>query len=361
MCPEGTIELYVPAPWRIIHRGRPSTDPLLDSREDSIHHSPGERTMAHDPHHHEHSAGSRIGFAFWLNLVFALLEVGGGIWTNSVAVLSDAFHDFGDSVALGLTWHFARVSERKGDETFTFGYRRFSLLGALIMSFVLFAGGFVVLSQAIGRLLSPEVSNARGMIYLAVAGVAANGLAALRTHSGRSLSERVVTWHFVEDVLGWLSVLVAGVVISFTEIRALDPALSILITLYVLWNVGRRLRETLVILLQGTPQDVSVAQVENVIRAAPGVCDVHHTHIWTQNGERHVLTTHVVAEEGTSLGETDDLRRRIRETLRPFGILHATIEVEHEPGCGCSEDDGDCHSTHGSAGISGRNLSPRRV
>lgn len=298
--------------------------------------------MAHT-HRHEPSPGSRIGVAFWLNLAFAILEVVGGLWTNSVAVLSDALHDFGDSVALGLTWHFARVSERRGDETFTFGYRRFSLLGALVMSFVLFAGGLVVLFEAIPRLLSPEAANAKGMIYLAVAGIAINGIAALRTRTGRSLSERVVTWHFVEDVLGWLSVLIAGIVMSFTDIRILDPVLSILITLYVLWNVGRRLKETLVILLQGAPQGVSVDGVEDVIRAVPGVCDVHHTHIWTQDGERHVLTTHVVGEAGTALEDTVDLRNRIRESLRPLGILHATIEVEQGVN-GCRAGTADCHS-----------------
>ena len=295
--------------------------------------------MEHAHRRHEPSPGSRIGVAFWLNLAFALLEIAGGLWTNSVAVLSDALHDFGDSVALGLTWHFARLSKRKGDETFTFGYRRFSLLGALVMSFVLFAGGVVVLSRAVERLMAPVASNATGMIYLAVAGIAINGIAALRTHGGRSLSERVVTWHFVEDVLGWLAVLVAGIVMSFTDLRILDPVLSILITLYVLWNVGRRLKDTLVILLQGAPPDVSVEQVEELIRAMPGVCDVHHTHIWTQDGERHVLTTHVVADEGTSLGDTGDLRRRIRESLEPLGILHATIEVERESDCsGCDDD-----------------------
>ncbi len=299
--------------------------------------------MADEHHHHETSPGSRIGVAFWLNLAFALLEIVGGLWTNSVAVLSDALHDFGDSVALGLTWHFARVSRRKGDETFTFGYRRFSLLGALVMSFVLFAGGFVVLSRAVERLLTPAASNATGMIYLAIAGIAINGIAALRTHGGRSLSERVVTWHFVEDVLGWLAVLVAGIVMSFTDVRILDPVLSILITLYVLWNVGRRLKDTLVILLQGTPTGVSVEQIEDLIRTTSGVCDVHHTHIWTQDGERHVLTTHVVADEETTLGDTGDLRRRIRKSLEPFGILHATIEIERESDCsGCDED---CHAS----------------
>ncbi len=299
--------------------------------------------MAHD-HQHPPSAGRRIGFAFWLNLAFAALEVVGGLWTNSVAVLSDALHDFGDSIALGLTWHFTRVSERKGDETFTFGYRRFSLLGALVMSFVLFAGGMVVLFEAVPRLFTPEAADARGMIYLALAGVAINGIAALRTHGGPSLSERVVTWHFVEDVLGWLSVLIAGIVMSATNLQVLDPALSIVITLYVLWNVGRRLRDTLAILMQGTPRDVSVDAIEDLMRDVPGVCDVHHTHIWTQDGERHVLTSHVVAERGTTLDQTDELRRRIREILRPYAIVHATLEVEHEGARCCSGAEEDCRS-----------------
>ena len=298
--------------------------------------------MAHDHHHHHHAAGSRIGVAFWLNLGFAILEVAGGLWTNSVAVLSDALHDFGDSIALGLTWHFARVSERKGDETFTFGYRRFSLLGALMMSFVLFAGGFVVLFEAIPRLLSPEPSNARGMIYLAIAGIAVNAIAALRTRRGHSLSERVVTWHFVEDTLGWSAVLVAGIVMARTGVVILDPILSIAITLYVLWNVGRRLKDTLIILLQGAPEGASVTQVEEVVRGTEGVCDVHHTHIWTQDGERHVLTTHVVSDETMTLEETGALRRRVRERLAPLGIVHATIEVEH-PADGCCDTNGDCH------------------
>jgi len=300
--------------------------------------------MPHD-HHHEPTSDGRIGVAFWLNLAFALVEVAGGLWTNSVAVLSDALHDFGDSIALGLTWHFARVSQRKGDETFTFGYRRFSLLGALVMSFLLFAGGLVVLFEAIPRLFSPEAANAGGMIYLAIAGIVINGIAALRTHGGRSLTERIVTWHFVEDVLGWLAVLVAAIVMARTGIGILDPVLSILITLYVLWNVGRRLKDTLVILLQGAPPNVSVAQVEAMIQGIAGVCDVHHTHIWTQDGERHVLTTHVVAVDGTTLSDTNALRKRIRDRLRPIGIHHATIEVEHRLDACAAADAHDCHTS----------------
>jgi len=302
--------------------------------------------VAHDHGGHTHGPTSeqRIGTAFFLNLAFTLLEIAGGIWTNSIAVLSDALHDFGDSIALGLSWHFARVSKRRGDETFTFGYRRFSLLGALVMSIVLFAGGMVVLFEAIPRIISPESTNVPGMFALAIVGVLVNGIAALRMHGGRSVGERLVTWHFVEDVLGWVAVLVVSVVMWFREIPILDPILSIGITLYVLWNVAKRLKETLSILLQAVPADVDLARVEKTIREVGGVCDVHHTHIWTQDGEHHVLTAHVVAENTDSYANVSALRQTIKQELKRLGIQHATIEVEAKDGSECPDEGDECRT-----------------
>lgn len=300
--------------------------------------------MEHVHHGHEPSQERRIGTAFFLNLAFTLIEIAGGIWTNSMAVLSDALHDLGDSVALGLTWHFARISKRRGDETFTFGYRRFSLLGALVMSIVLFGGGMVVLSESIPRIVAPEATNARGMLALAVVGILVNGIAALRMRGGRSIGERIVTWHFVEDVLGWVAVLVASVVMWLRDVPILDPILSIGITVYVLYNVGKRLKETLTILLQGVPAGVDLASVEKTIRRVPGVCDVHHTHIWSQDGERHVLTAHVVVDDADSYEDVAALRRRIKEGLRGLGIEHATIEVEANDGSSCPDVSDRCRT-----------------
>ncbi|MFO8034325.1 MAG: cation diffusion facilitator family transporter, partial [Candidatus Bipolaricaulota bacterium] len=222
--------------------------------------------MGHRHHGLEVSSERRIRTAFFLNLGFTLFEVAGGIWTNSMAILSDALHDLGDTITLGMTWRFTRMSKRQGDEVFTFGYRRFSLLGAVLMSVVLFGGALVVLSQAIPRIISPQPTHAPGMFAFAIVGVLVNGIAALRMHGGRSLTDRVVTWHFLEDVLGWLAVLVASVVIWIQNVPILDPILSLAITLYVLWNVGKRLRETFVILLQGVPEDMDLGQIEEVIR-----------------------------------------------------------------------------------------------
>ena len=301
----------------------------------------------HDHGHHHHvSAERRLGTAFVLNLAFTLLEIAGGLWTNSIAVLSDALHDLGDSLALGLSWRYARLAKREGDVLYTFGYRRFSLLGALVMSVFLLGGGIVVLWEAIPRLVTPEATNARGMLGLAIVGVLVNGAAALRMRGGHSLGERIVTWHFVEDVLGWIAVLIAALVMIFVDAPALDPALSIGITLYVLWNVAKRLRETLVILLQGVPPGVDLGEIDAAIRSFPEVRDVHHTHVWSQDGEHHVLTTHVVIAGADSYDEVAALRRRIKEALTRLSIHHATIEVESQEGPPCAEaGDTDCHNS----------------
>ena len=300
----------------------------------------------HSHGHHRHHVGAekRIGTAFFLNLAFTLIEIAGGLLTNSMAILSDALHDLGDSLALGLSWRFARLSKRTGDEVYTFGYRRFSLLGALAMSVFLFGGGAVVLFESIPRILSPEATNVPGMLGIAVVGVVVNGVAALRMRGGSSLGERIVTWHFVEDVLGWVAVLIAALVMMFHDIPIIDPILSILITLYVLWNVGKRLKETLVILLQGVPDGVDLNTVVAAIRAVPGVCDVHHTHIWSQDGEHHVLTAHVVIENADSFDEVAALRGQIKGELLHLGIRHATIEIESREGTGCSDVNSDCFS-----------------
>ena len=286
----------------------------------------------------ETTAERRIGAAFFLNLGFTLIEAVGGVLTNSVAVLSDALHDLGDCVALGLGWHFQRVSRRAGDEVFTFGYRRFSLLSALVLSGLLLGGGIVVLFRAVPRLFAPEAPDATGMLILAGVGVFANGLAALRLRGGRSLGERLITWHLVEDVLGWAAVLVAALVMRFYDLPILDPILSILITAYVFWNVVKRLRETLVILLQGVPAGLDLSEVEAAIRAVPGVCGVHHVHIWSQDGEHHVLTGHVVVPTILDHASVVSLRRHVKEEIARFGIGHATLEFESVDGACCDDE-----------------------
>ena len=281
------------------------------------------------PSHRHHNSTVNIRIAFFLNISFALLEIAGGFWTNSMAILSDALHDLGDAFSLGLAWFFDSRSKKSSDHKYSFGYRRFSLLGALVNSLVLILGSLFILSRAIPRLLNPEASNAAGMALFAVVGIAVNGAAVLRLKGGKSLNERVVAWHLLEDVLGWAAVLVVSIVLFFKDVRILDPLLSVVITLYVLYNVAKNFRKTISLFLQGVPEAVDITSLEADILSLDNVESVHHTHVWSLDGANHVLTTHVVVENDTPRAAIVSLKCAIRELVENLDIEHTTIEVEH--------------------------------
>jgi cobalt-zinc-cadmium efflux system protein len=278
--------------------------------------------------HQHHHSGRNLKLAFWLNLSFTIFEFTGGLYVNSVAIISDAIHDLGDSLSLGLSWYLDRKSKQGANSTFSFGYARFSLLGALINSLVLIAGSVFVIREAVDRLFEPEMSDATGMLIFALIGVAVNGYAAWKLSSGQSMNERVVSWHLLEDVLGWVAVLIVAIILQFYQTPYLDPALSLFITAYILWNVIRRLRETLMLFLQGAPKQVNVKALEDELLAVPNVDALHHTHIWSLDGEQHVFTTHVKLKEIQGLGTLLRIKQQMKAVLKPYGFAHYTIEVE---------------------------------
>jgi cobalt-zinc-cadmium efflux system protein len=270
-----------------------------------------------------------LKIAFALNLGFTLIEIFGGLWTNSLAILSDALHDLGDSLSLGLAWYLGRYADKESDRYYSYGYGRFSLLGALINSLILIAGSLYILSQVIPRLLEPEPSNAGGMFLLALGGVIVNGLAVWRLKGGQSLNMQVVAWHLLEDVLGWAAVLVVSLILLFTEAYILDPILSVLITLYVLYNMVVKLKRTSALFLQGVPEEVNLNTFEEQVQALAHVQSMHHTHIWSLDGEHHVLSTHLVVDEQTTKEEAGQIRSRVRGMIEHLDVEHITIEVEY--------------------------------
>lgn len=282
--------------------------------------------MAHD-HSHDHGRGN-IKVAFFLNFGFTILEFFGGLYVNSVAIISDALHDLGDSLSLGLSWYLDYKSKEGADSTFTFGYTRFSLLGALVNSLVLIAGSVFVINEAVARIISPEQSDAQGMLLFALIGVSVNGYAAWKVSHGKTLNERVISWHLLEDVLGWVAVLVVSIVLLFKEILYLDPALSLFITAYVLWNVVKRLKETLHLFLQGTPEDISIDELKAKFLEEDIVADTNHLHLWSLDGENHVFTAHLILKDVESYSDILEAKKKIREILKPYNFSHSTIEVE---------------------------------
>ncbi|HNY66890.1 MAG TPA: cation diffusion facilitator family transporter [Deltaproteobacteria bacterium] len=289
-----------------------------------------EESGAHDHHHHHHEGAAGIRQAFFLNLLFTVIEIAGGILTNSMAILADAIHDLGDSFALGSAWYFERLSGKAGDEHYSYGYQRFSLLGALINIIILIVGSFFILSQAIPRLFYPEPSHAPGMIGFAVLGILVNGVAALRLRGKEGMNVTMVTWHLLEDVLGWAAILVTGLVLLFWQVHWLDAFLSILITGYVLFNVLRNLKPTMTIFLQGIPGSVNLPAIEEEVGRLDGVGSIHHAHVWTLDGHDHILTMHVVIPCDFDRERILHLKERIRDIMASHGIDHSTVEFEFE-------------------------------
>ena len=285
-------------------------------------------------HNHTHQTSHNLRLAFFLNLGFTLAEIVGGLYTNSVAILSDAVHDLGDSISLGMAWYLENLAQKEGDERFSYGYKRFSLLGALLNTSVLLVGSIFIMIESIPRLMSPEPANARGMALFAIVGIIVNGIAVLRLRQAETMNARAVAWHLFEDVLGWIAVLVVSIILLFRPIYILDAILSVLITLYISWNVITNLRKTLALFLQGVPENIDIEEIDVRLRSIPEVESTHHTHIWSLDGEHHVLTTHVVVDESVSKESIVCLRRDLQTMLSSLDFSHSTIEIEF--------GDGDC-------------------
>lgn len=284
---------------------------------------------------------SNIRLAFFLNLGFTIIEIIGGFWTNSVAIISDALHDLGDSLSLGLSWFLERYSRKKKDERYSYGYRRYSLFAALINSLILIAGSIYILFEAVPRLFNPEQPNAKGMLILAAGGIIVNGIAVLRVRKGKSINERIVALHLFEDVLGWVAVFIVSIVMIFKNIPILDPILSILITIYILYRVIINLKKTFSIFLQAVPEGVSIKQIEDKILKIDNVLNVHHTHIWSIDSLNNVLSTHIVVKDNTTVKEIIDIKRKAKEIMESLNLEHSTIEVECESEF-CKLRDSEC-------------------
>lgn len=289
-------------------------------------------------HHNQNSDVRNIKTAFFLNLSFTIIEIIGGIATNSVAILSDAVHDLGDSMSLGLSWYFQKLSKKPRSNIFTYGYKRFSLLAAIINSLILLVGSIIILIHAVPRLFNPQQPDAKGMIILAVIGVIINGLAVLRLRKGSSLNERVVSLHLMEDVLGWIAVLLGAGIMYFVDVPVIDPILSIAITLYIFFNVFRNIRESLRIILQGSPVKIDLDEVKSALLSIDNVEGVHDLHIWSVDGEFNVLTIHVILNDDFSLTRLNKIKTEIRHSMRMLGLQHCTIEFElYSEDCGMDD------------------------
>ena len=267
-----------------------------------------------------------ILIAFLLNLSFSILEMIGGMFTNSVAIISDAVHDMGDSFSIGVSYFLERKSKKKPDSKYTYGYVRYSVLGAIITNTILVTGSVLVISNAIERIINPVDINYNGMIIFAIFGVVINFLAAYFTREGDSLNQKAVNLHMLEDVLGWVVVLIGAIVIKFTEINLIDSLLSIGVACYVLYNALTSFKDIVDLFLEKVPSNINVSELSNHLLEIKGIDDVHHVHVWSIDGVNNYATMHVVS----SVKDSAKLKKEIREELEEHGINHVTIEIDED-------------------------------
>lgn len=264
-----------------------------------------------------------ILIAFILNLSFSIFEFLGGLFTGSVAIASDAVHDLGDAASIGLAYFLEKKSQKKPDEKYTYGYARYSVLGGFITTVILLLGSVAVIYNAVCRILNPTEINYNGMIVFAVLGVLINLIAAFFTREGDSINQRAVNLHMLEDVLGWIVVLVGAVVMRFTHFSLLDPIMSIAVAGFIFINALKNLKEVLNLFLEKTPETIDVKELEKHILEIEGVEDVHHIHLWSMDAENLLATMHIVTDSNPC-----KIKEKIREELREHGVFHVTIETE---------------------------------
>ena len=288
-----------------------------------------------------------IFIAFLFNLLFSMIELVGGVFTGSISIISDAVHDFGDAASIGLSFLFEKKSKRAPDERYSYGYGRFSVLGGAITCLILFIGSAIVIYNAVQRILHPVEIRYNGMLLLAVIGLSTNTLAAYFTHGGRSVNQKAVHLHMVEDVLGWLTVLIGAIVMRFTDFLLLDPILSIVTAVFILINAGKNFQSVLDIFLLKTPKNISLSLLKEHLLQIEGVEDAHHIHLGTVDGEHLYATAHIVVK-----AYGGEVKKTIKEALREYGIFHTVLELETaeetclEKTCALPHSTNHCHHHH---------------
>ena len=275
-----------------------------------------------------------ILIAFILNVGFSIIEFVGGILTNSVAIYSDAIHDLGDAFSIGVSFFLEKKSKKHPDKKYTYGYARYSVLGGVITTTILLVGSILVIVGAVKRLFNPVEVNYDGMMIFAILGVVLNFIAALVTKDGDSINQKSVNLHMLEDVLGWLVVLIGSIIMHFTDIKIIDSIMSIGVALFILINALKNLKKVLDLFLEKTPKEIDIDELKKHLLKIKGVDDIHHIHVWSIDGYNNYATMHIVSKAK----DISKVKKEIREELEEHNICHSILETEEEA-CGEKE----CH------------------
>ncbi len=266
--------------------------------------------------------------ALFLNLGFAILEIIGGLITGSMAILADAIHDFGDSISLTLAWFLEKFSRKKPNNTFSYGYGRFSLLSALVTAIIIISGSFFIIIETIPKFWNPTRPNGWGMFGFSILGILVNGYAALKVLKGKNLNEKMLQWHMLEDTFGWMIVFLGSIFYLIKGYSWIDPVLALILSIVIIVNVFRHLRSTLKVFLQSTPENFDQDTFIKKAMCIDGVKDIHDLHVWSLDGNRHILSLHVVIDSYSQQNQAPHIKAAIKDLASHLGQYHATVELE---------------------------------
>ena len=271
------------------------------------------------------SSKTSIWLAFFLNLSYAIVEfIAGGIFGSS-AVLADSVHDLGDAIAIGISALLETISNREEDRQYTLGYKRFSLLGAMLTAVILMIGSVLVILENVTKIAHPQPVNEEGILWLGIIAVAINVLASLVVRKGKTKNESILSLHFLEDTLGWLAVILMAIILRFTDWYILDPLLSLVISIFILSKAIPRFWSALKIFLDAVPEGVDIKQVKNDLEQLDHVVSVNQLNLWTMDGLEKNAIVHVCLEE---IEHIEYCKESIRNLLKDYGFQNVTIEVD---------------------------------
>ena len=282
--------------------------------------------MRVDTHHHHKEAGENLAFVFFMNLAFNIIVIAGGLATNSMAILSDCIHDLADTISIALAWFLERIAQKESSDKYSYGYQRFSILGAVIISVFVIIMALVILNEAIPRLFAPEEVDASGMLIIALIGIVFKSLSVYRLHRGETFNEKAILFHQLGDVFEWIAILVLSLVLMFWDgAPYLDPFVSIGIALWLLFNLGRNLIKSTQVLLQKTPDYFDVDEFRQSIENIEGVNAIDDFHIWSLDGIDSVMTLKVDVDFGKDVGE---IKKEIYAISKKYHVVDITIEFD---------------------------------
>ncbi len=264
-----------------------------------------------------------IFIAFILNLLFSGFEFVGGFYTGSIAIISDAVHDLGDAASIGISYLLEKKSKKEPDEKYTYGYARYSVVGGAITTIILLFSSFIVIVNAAERIANPTEVNYNGMIIIGIMGIVINLAAAYFTHDGKSVNQKAVNLHMLEDVMGWVAVLAGAVVMRFTGYSVIDPVMSMGVAVFIIVGCIKNLKIIVDIVLDKTPCGINISEIREKLLETEGIEDVHHIHLRSIDGHSSCATLHIVTDS-----DMHAVKESARNILNELGITHTTIETE---------------------------------